>query len=66
MLEIWGLGNGCYGSGEASFEILYHVISQRGGGGVTARSHKCFYWMPCNKGYNLCIERFFLRPILSY
>ena len=30
MLEIRGLGNGCYGNGEASFEILYHVIFQRG------------------------------------
>ena len=30
MLEIWGLGNGCYANGEASFEILYHVISQQG------------------------------------
>ena len=30
MLENWGLGNGCYGNGEISFEILYHVISQRG------------------------------------
>ena len=37
MLEIWGLGNGCYGNGEASFEILYHVISQWG---VTVGSHK--------------------------
>ena len=25
-----GSGNGCYGIGEASFEIFYHVISQRG------------------------------------
>ena len=30
MLEVWGLGNGCYGNGEASSEILYHVIFQRG------------------------------------
>ena len=30
MPEIWGLGNGCYSNGEVSFEILYHVISQRG------------------------------------
>ena len=30
MLEIWGLENGCYGNGEASFEIFYHVISQQG------------------------------------
>ena len=30
MLETWGLGNGCYGNAEASFEILYHVISQWG------------------------------------
>ena len=37
MLEIWVLGNGCYGSGEAPFEILYHVIPQRGGGGGHSR-----------------------------
>ena len=30
MLEIWGYGNGYNGNVEASFEILYHVISQRG------------------------------------
>ena len=56
MLEIWGLGNGCYGNREASFEILYHVISQRG---VTAGSHKLCQWIPSNKGYNLSMERFF-------
>ena len=37
MIETWGLGKGCYGNGEASFEILYHVIYQRG---VTGGSHK--------------------------
>ena len=30
MLEIWSLGNSCNGNDEPSFEILYHVISQRG------------------------------------
>ena len=31
MLEIWGLGNCCYGNDEASFEILFSCHISAGG-----------------------------------
>ena len=60
-MEIWGLGNGCYGNGEVSFEILYHVISQRGSQQrVTSDVSGCL-----TTRLQFMYRTFFLRPINS-